>query len=73
MQHTLAPIEAGVCYPLPIFMAVVGQGRNALAQARRDGLPVRKRGNRKYVLGADWIEFLKQHGTVEQVEATAVN
>ena len=38
MNSTLAPIEPGVCYPLPIFMSMVGQGRNALAQARRDGL-----------------------------------
>jgi len=65
MNSTLAPIEPGVCYPLPIFMSMVGQGRNALSQARRDGLTILKRGNRKYVLGSDWIEFLQEHGTRE--------
>ncbi|MCH2212846.1 MAG: hypothetical protein MK110_16200 [Fuerstiella sp.] len=66
MLSTLQPVEADVAYPLPLFMSITGQGRNALAQARRDGLTIRKRGNRKYVLGSDWIEFLQSHGTVEE-------
>jgi len=59
----LKPIEANVCYPLPVFQDITGQGRNAIAQARREGLRVIKRGSRKYVIGSDWIEYLKNIGS----------
>ncbi len=59
----LAPIQPEVLYPLPILQDVSGQGRAALAQARKKGLIVRKIGNRKYILGSDFIAHLKAHGT----------
>ncbi len=61
----LAPIQPEVLYPLPILQDVAGQGRAALAQARKDGLETRKIGNRKYILGSDFIAHVKQHGTTD--------
>lgn len=61
----LAPIEPGTMYPLPVFKATQGLGQSALTTAKRNGLLIRKIGNRKYVLGADWIEYVKTHGSTE--------
>lgn len=63
---TLAPIESDVCYPLPVFMDITGQGRVALKTARENGLPVRKIGNRKFILGRDWLEYVESHGTTDE-------
>lgn len=69
MPHSaLAPIEPDVCYPLRIFEEMTGQGRAALATARRKGLPVRKIGNRKYVVGRDWLDHVMQHGETDNPE-----
>lgn len=66
MSTTLAPIDPAKMYPLPVFQETVGQGRAALATARQNGLIIRQIGNRKYVLGADWIDYVVSHGQVEE-------
>lgn len=65
LHATLAPIEAEVCYPLPVFMNITGQGRAAISTARKKGLTVRKIGNRKYVIGRDWLDYVATHGQTE--------
>ena len=59
-QQQLGPIQAGVTYPLPIFMERSGLGRYALTQARHRGLRVIKSGGRAFVRGEDFQEFLSQ-------------
>ena len=61
----LAPIQPEWLYPLPILQDVAGQGRAALAEARKNGLETRKIGNRKYILGSDFIEHVKKHGSTD--------
>lgn len=58
----LAPIEPSVLYPLADFQARTGLGRAALAEARKKGFSSRKLGNRKFILGQDFIDFLTVHG-----------
>jgi hypothetical protein len=53
-------IEAATVYPLPVFMARTGLGRKAVAKLRRAGMPVRKAGRNRYILGADFQEALVQ-------------
>ena len=62
---TLAPIQPDVLYPLETFKDASGLGRAALATARQSGLIARKVGNRKFVLGSDFIAYLMTHGKVE--------
>ncbi len=54
----LAPISSAETYPLEIFKKLTGQGDWAMRQLRRAGLKVRKVGQRSYVRGSDWHEFL---------------
>jgi hypothetical protein len=56
---SLAPIRSDHAYPLDDFRRRTGLGRNGLRAARKKGLPVRKCGRNRYVLGADWHEFLR--------------
>jgi len=62
---TLAPIEPDKAYPLETFQDATGLGRAALATARHNGLIARKVGNRKFILGGDFIDYLKTYGKVE--------
>lgn len=64
--NSLVPIQADVCYPLPLFSDSVGLGRAALATARRNGLTIRKVGNRKYILGRDWLQYVAEHGETDE-------
>jgi len=52
-------IAAGQSYTLEEFQARVGLERSAMRTARSNGLPVRYVANRGYVLGEDWLAFLK--------------
>ena len=63
---TLAPIEPNKAYPLETFRDATGLGRAAFASARQNGLIARKVGNRKFVLGSDFIDYLKRHGKTDQ-------
>ena len=68
---TLAPIQPDVLYPLATFQDTSGLGRASLKTARDNGLIVRKTGNRKYVLGSDFIDFLKKHGKADGQDGEA--
>ena len=61
----LAPIEPDTLYPLSVFENLAGLGRHAMREARKLGLVARKVGSRKFVLGSDFIDFVKEHGKVE--------
>lgn len=60
------PIKAGEAYPLKVFQRISGLQDGALREARRNGLPVRRVGIRSYVLGEDWLNFLRVHARVVQ-------
>ncbi|MCC7419535.1 MAG: hypothetical protein IT428_04600 [Planctomycetaceae bacterium] len=55
----LGIIRSGESYPLSIFGRLVGLGKAALRQARREGLKIRQQGNRSFVLAEDWHEHLR--------------
>ena len=57
-EATDRTIKKGEMYPLQDFMRRVGLGRHAMRTARNSGLKVRRTGNRGYVLGDDWFEYL---------------
>ena len=54
------PIRSDEVYTLSEFSRRAGLQRNGLRQAKRRGLQIRKCGRNRYVLGADWQEFLRQ-------------
>lgn len=58
MQQALGAIEAETVYPLSVFSRLVGLDENAMRQARRRGLKVRRVGRRGYVVGRDWLDFV---------------
>ena len=55
---SLGVVVADAVYPQPVFMALTGLGAKALREARERGLKVCQVGNRRYVRGADWLQFL---------------
>jgi len=70
MQQTdkdskLEAIDPARCYPLSVFKVVAGMGRVAISTARRNGLQIRRVGNRRFVLGKDFIAYVAKHGTPE--------
>ena len=52
------PIEPGTLYPLAEFQRRTGWGRHAVRKARGGGLTVHRAGNRAYVLGKDFIDYV---------------
>ena len=57
---TLGPIANDQVYPLETFKRLAGLSHWAMRQARRNGLKVRTAGNRRYVRGIDWSEYLER-------------
>lgn len=57
-QGGLGTISDAETYPLPLFQRLTGLSSWALRQAKRNGLPVKTVGRRKYVRGADWNAYL---------------
>jgi hypothetical protein len=57
-QPTL-PIRIDEVYTLKEFQQRTGLKRNGMRTARRRGLPVRQCGRNRYVVGAEWVEFLQ--------------
>ena len=55
------PVEADVLYPLADFKARTGLGEFAMRTARRRGLKVTYAGNRGFVLGRDFLDYLTTH------------
>lgn len=59
----LGPILNDASYPLPVFQKLVGLNKYAMRSAKKRGLKTRFIGNRTYVRGCDWNDFL---GTIEE-------
>jgi len=57
-QTLLGEISESVVYPLPVFEQLSGLGKHSMCQLRRQGLATTRLGNRVYVRGRDFIEFL---------------
>ncbi|NQT17365.1 MAG: hypothetical protein HQ582_31715 [Planctomycetes bacterium] len=55
-------IDACKCYSLDAFRKLTGMKAAAIRKARQKGLKVRRVGLRSYILGADWIRFVEEHG-----------
>lgn len=58
------PIRIDEVYTLAEFQRRTGLKRNGMRTARRHGLPVRQCGRNRYVVGAEWVEFLQTAGKV---------
>jgi len=58
MSQTSGQIEPQTLYSLDEFKQVSGMGNWALRQARKEGLKMLKIGNRKFVKGQTFIDFL---------------
>lgn len=58
MTKITGQIEPQTLYSLEEFKQVSGMGNWALRQARKAGLKMLKSGNRKFVKGQDFIDFL---------------
>lgn len=50
-------------YPLSQLREVTGLGQHVVQRIQRDGLQGYKVGNVKYVMGRDFIEYVKSKGT----------
>ncbi|MDA1016058.1 MAG: hypothetical protein O3A00_16585 [Planctomycetota bacterium] len=59
MTTATSAIESSTVYPLRDFQRLAGLGNFALREARKKGLRVRAVGNRRYILGSDFREFLE--------------
>jgi hypothetical protein len=55
----LGCIQADAAYPYEEFQKLTGQGRTAMRSFRMQGLRVIRAGNRRYILGRDWLAFLE--------------
>lgn len=65
MPAAFAPIEVietSKVYPLKEFQRATGMGVAALREARKKGLMVRRVGLRSFVLGQDFLDFVRDHG-----------
>ena len=54
-------IRKDATYTLKEFKRRLGIGDAAIRQMKREGLPLRKIGKAKYVMGEDWFEFVDGH------------
>jgi hypothetical protein len=52
-------IRGDSVYTLSEFKQRTGLKDWGLRSAKRDGLPLMKCGRNKYIIGADWLEFLR--------------
>ncbi|EDL58368.1 hypothetical protein [Gimesia maris] len=59
MSKGTGQIEPDTLYSLDQFKQVSGMGNWALREARKAGLKMLKIGNRKYVKGQSFIDFLE--------------
>jgi hypothetical protein len=54
-----AGIDASGIYPLSTFMRRMKLGRHWCRSARRAGLPVRRQSGRSFIVGAEFVEWLR--------------
>ena len=62
MTSEMGPIRSGEAYSLEEFQRLIGQAKTAIRSFRLQGLRVIRAGNRRYILGRDWIAFLDRLG-----------
>jgi hypothetical protein len=55
-------ISPEALYPIEQAQRICGWAKHAWRQRLAEGLPVRYLGNRGFVLGADLISHIRQHG-----------
>ena len=58
--RAVGPIESGVAYPISSFKRLAGWGDWAMREARKAGLKVRVVGNTRFVIGDDFLAFLRR-------------
>lgn len=63
-------VRADEAYPLETFCKATGMGRAAVREARAAGLRVYRFGLRSWVLGDDWLNFLRDHAAVVDGDGT---
>jgi hypothetical protein len=56
-------IDRNRAYPLADFARLAGMNKASIRSARRGGLAVRYVGNRPFVLGSDWLDWLATRPT----------
>jgi len=56
-------IQAQAAYTLASFEKLSGLGKAGIRSARRAGLPIRYVGNRPFILGSDWLNWLATRPT----------
>jgi hypothetical protein len=61
-QNPITAILPGAIYNLEAFSAVTGMKKTALRTCRERGLKVHYVGNRGYIVGSDFADYLKEHG-----------
>jgi hypothetical protein len=59
-RSMLQPIQANCDYPLAVFLAFTGLTAATVRKCQRLGLRVRRRGNKRFVSGEDWLAFNRQ-------------
>lgn len=55
-------ITADATYTLAVFCRKTGLGPDAIRGYRQEGLKVRRVGNQLFVVGQDWLDWLKTRG-----------
>jgi len=58
-QRRTEAIESGKIYPLETFKRISGLKNHAIRQARRAGLRVRRKHGRAFVLGDEFISYIR--------------
>lgn len=71
-QNAGLPIRIDEVYTLTDFQKRTGLGRAGVRAARRRGLPVHQCGRNRYVMGADWADFLRAKTASKNANETIV-
>jgi hypothetical protein len=64
-EGRIGEVSSNSAYTLQRFKRVSGLQTQALAAARKKGLPVRGTGRRRYVIGKEFIEWLSNQAPDE--------
>ena len=67
----LPVIAPNLLYPLSTFERVTGLKKAARSRCRREGLIIRKVGNKHFVSGADFIRYVQERGRIVQSDGTS--
>lgn len=59
-RSMLQPIQANCDYPMLVFLQFTGLTTATVRKCQLQGLRVRRRGNRRFVSGEDWLAFNRQ-------------